>query len=169
MEVRLLGVLDAAALANFYERNTEHLKSWEPFREPGYHSVESWRRRIGVGDLLKFAAWEPGNNQLLGVCSLTNIIRGPFQACTMGYAVDRSFEGRGVMGRLCRNVLDYAFDTLKLNRVMANYMPCNNRSAALLESLGFVIEGRAVKYLKINGCWEDHILTAKLNPKPIDI
>ena len=34
---------------------------------------------------------------------------------------------------------------------------------AVLERLGFVIEGRADAYLRINGVWEEHILTAKTN------
>ncbi|MFB0585429.1 hypothetical protein [Aeromonas salmonicida] len=38
------------------------------------------------------------------------------------------------------------------------------RSAALLERLGFEREGYARDYLMINGRWEDHILTALLNP-----
>ncbi|KTA85439.1 hypothetical protein [Aeromonas salmonicida] len=37
-------------------------------------------------------------------------------------------------------------------------------SAALLEHLGFEREGYARDYLMINGRWEDHILTALLNP-----
>jgi ribosomal-protein-alanine N-acetyltransferase len=39
-------------------------------------------------------------------------------------------------------------------------MPRNARSAAVLQKLGFDKEGVARDYLKINGRWEDHILTA---------
>ncbi|TND51068.1 30S ribosomal protein S5 alanine N-acetyltransferase, partial [Aeromonas dhakensis] len=35
---------------------------------------------------------------------------------------------------------------------------------ALLERLGFEREGYAKEYLMINGRWEDHILTSRLNP-----
>ncbi len=38
------------------------------------------------------------------------------------------------------------------------------RCAALLERLGFEREGYARDYLMINGRWEDHVLTARLNP-----
>ncbi|KFN17466.1 hypothetical protein JM66_20365 [Aeromonas bestiarum] len=38
------------------------------------------------------------------------------------------------------------------------------RSGALLERLGFEREGLARDYLMINGRWEDHVLTARLNP-----
>ena len=68
------------------------------------------------------------------------------------------------MKKLCTHVISYAFDELGLNRVMANYMPSNLRSEALLNRLGFVREGVAKKYLKINGVWEDHVLTSLLNP-----
>ena len=61
------------------------------------------------------------------------------------------------------NLLNYMFSTLGLNRVSANYMISNTASANLLEKLNFKIEGRARHYLKINGKWEDHILTSKLS------
>jgi ribosomal-protein-alanine N-acetyltransferase len=54
---------------------------------------------------------------------------------------------------------------LRLHRVMANYVPENERSARVLEKLGFEKEGYARSCLKIAGKWRDHILTAKLNPK----
>ncbi len=85
-------------------------------------------------------------------------------ACHMGYSVDQKYEGKGVMKALCQNVINYAFEELSLNRVMANYMPRNHRSAKLLQSLGFCIEGEVKRYLQINGVWEDHVLTSLLNP-----
>jgi ribosomal-protein-alanine N-acetyltransferase len=45
---------------------------------------------------------------------------------------------------------------------MANYMPRNDRSGRLLGRLGFEKEGYAKRYLKIEGLWEDHVLTAKI-------
>ncbi len=54
----------------------------------------------------------------------------------------------------------YIFEELSIQRIMANYMPINTRSAKLLNFLGFTIEGYAKNYLLINGRWEDHILSA---------
>ena len=56
--------------------------------------------------------------------------------------------------------LNHAFTELALHRVMANYMPRNHRSAAVLERLGFLREGLGQRYLNINGVWEDHVLTS---------
>ena len=49
---------------------------------------------------------------------------------------------------------------------MANYLPINERSGRLLKRLGFKVEGYARDYIFINGAWQDHILTAMLNPLP---
>ena len=48
-------------------------------------------------------------------------------------------------------MIAFAFGTLKLHRVQANYQPENERSAALLKRLGFQIEGHARDYLFLNG------------------
>ncbi len=71
------------------------------------------------------------------------------------------------MTEVSQHAIDYAFSQLKLNRLMAAYMPRNKRSANLLKKLGFTKEGLAKKYLQINGNWEDHVLTSLLNPENI--
>ena len=83
----------------------------------------------------------------------------------MGYAISHLYEGKGKMKSLCQYVINYAFNELQLNRIMANYMPNNIRSGSLLNQLGFLKEGYASSYLLINGKWEDHILTSLINQK----
>lgn len=170
MQYKLASRNDAEILAKFYEDNREHLQNWEPLKAEGYNSFSAWKERLIERE--KEQEEEKSayficciENDVAAVCSLTNIVRGPFQACNIGFAVAESFQGKGVMKKLCLHAIDYAFNELRLNRVMANYMPRNSRSGALLNSLGFEKEGLAKKYLKINGCWEDHVLTSLVNPK----
>ena len=66
------------------------------------------------------------------------------------------------MRELLHAALGWAFDGLQLHRVMAAYLPRNERSARLLQALGFEREGYAKRYLRIAGVWEDHVLTARL-------
>ena len=171
MEIKLSSVEDALLISRYYIENVDHLDQWEPVREPGYHELSAWKARLKEREELQnnnaaafFIAFEKGSNEVMAVCNLTGIVRGPFQACFMGYSVANKFEGQGVMKKLCQHALDFAFKTLKLNRVMANYIPRNIRSGYLLKSLGFEKEGLARKYLCINGKWEDHILNAIINP-----
>ena len=168
MEIRLCTVKDAQALSTFYQNNAEHLSSWEPFRE---HTLKVWKKRLSertkeqkAGLAAYFLAIDPVTGEVMATCSLTHVTLGVFRACFMGYSVAQCHEGRGVMKKTCLHAIDYAFNTMELNRIMANYMPVNKRSECLLQSLGFVKEGFAERYLCINGQWEDHVLTALINP-----
>jgi ribosomal-protein-alanine N-acetyltransferase len=69
------------------------------------------------------------------------------------------------MKEIVNHAISYSFNDLRLHRIMANYMPVNDRSAGLLKNLGFQQEGLAKEYLLINGKWEDHVLTSLLNPE----
>jgi len=57
------------------------------------------------------------------------------------------------------------FNEFGLHRIEANIMPKNKRSLRVAPKLGFVNEGTASQYLKINGKWEDHIHMVLLNDK----
>jgi len=59
-----------------------------------------------------------------------------------------------------QSLIRYMQRQQKMHRIMANYMPHNQRSGALLQRLGFEREGYAKDYLLIDGKWQDHILTA---------
>ncbi|MAQ84468.1 MAG: 30S ribosomal protein S5 alanine N-acetyltransferase [Maritimibacter sp.] len=167
---------DAAALARFSTRNADHLSRWEPTRPDGYYSETAWHNRltayapdIRAGRYLPLVLRFHDQPDVVGTANLSNIVRGEFQACHLGYAVDAEQEGQGVMSEALRAVLDHAFGAMSLNRVMANYLPENMRSAALLARLEFEREGYAKRYLKIAGEWRDHVLTAKLAPQPEEL
>ncbi|MFN4174533.1 MAG: GNAT family N-acetyltransferase, partial [Parachlamydiaceae bacterium] len=101
---------------------------------------------------------DPG--MLIGMINFTQIFRGGFQACYLGYKIDKDFEGKGYMTKALKKSLSHIFEIEKIHRIMSNFMPHNLRSAKVLLRLGFVIEGYAKNYLKINEKWQDHILTA---------
>ena len=65
--------------------------------------------------------------------------------------------------KLWKQAIQYMFEKQKIHRIMANYMPSNEKSARLLSKLGFTIEGCAKDYLLVNGKWEDHKLTSLVN------
>ncbi len=170
MKFRKTTVDDARGLLNFYTDNRQHLSPWEPERSEEFYTLAYWQEQVKnraaemqEGRAAYFVAVDDAGN-VIAVCNLTNIVRGVFQACYMGYAVAESYQGKGVMKALCEQVVNYAFDELQLNRVMSNYLPHNTRSGNLLKSLGFEQEGYARRYLKINGEWQDHVLAAKTNP-----
>ena len=50
-----------------------------------------------------------------------------------------------------------------MHRIIAAYLPHNQRSGRLLERFDLVVEGYARDYLRIDGEWQDHILTSLIN------
>lgn len=174
--MRLPSAEDAGMYLSYYERNREHLGPWEPTRPATFYEHNWWEEfltrtipayeeesRVGFGMYLK-ADSDLSPSPLIGVVNLSNIVRGAFQACHLGYSIDATQEGKGLMSEALVAALGYAFDSLRLHRVMANYQPTNERSAQLLRGLGFETEGFARDYLFLDGEWKDHVLTAKIRP-----
>ena len=162
------------AMARFLAENFEgHLDRWSPPAASAFFTEGFWRDRLAIaveefhaGRAVRFVLQDPGpeSGAVIGTCNYTNIVRGPFLACHLGYQIARSHEGRGLMAEALRATNAFAFRELRLHRIQANYRPENERSGRLLERLGFVREGLARDYLFIDGAWRDHVLTALVNP-----
>ncbi|HEV2146037.1 MAG TPA: OsmC family peroxiredoxin [Longimicrobiaceae bacterium] len=93
---------------------------------------------------------------IVGSANLSQIFRGNFRSCYLGYQVGAPFAGRGYMTEGVDLVLRHAFGPLRLHRVEANVQPGNGASIALVRRLGFTREGLSRRYLKIGGRWRDH-------------
>ena len=104
-----------------------------------------------------------GSNPIIGSIALSNIIRGAFQSCHLGYQLDGAHTGQGYMTEAVKRIVVFGFEELKLHRIEGNVIPRNLPSRAVLEKSGFVSEGLSNKYLKINGKWEDHLHYVILN------
>ena len=52
--------------------------------------------------------------------------------------------------------VSHAFGELRLHRVEANIQPANAPSRALVQRLGFRLEGLSPRYLYVSGDWRDH-------------
>lgn len=165
---------EATRLLAYFEENRGHLERWSPAPPALFYTEKFWRERLAQAraefqqdQSMKLVLRERDmpEGAVLGVCNFSNFVRGPFQACYLGYSLDHRFEGRGLMMEALRAATDYVFETLRLHRIMANYIPTNERSGRLLARLGFVREGYARDYLLIDGRWQDHILTSLTNSK----
>jgi ribosomal-protein-alanine N-acetyltransferase len=102
---------------------------------------------------------------LAGLISMVEIIpRAPVWRARVGYSLDASTEGRGLMSESLALVVRYAFEDLNLKRLLAGFVPHNARSAKVLERAGFVREGYHREYLFVGGQWHDHVETSLINP-----
>lgn len=94
---------------------------------------------------------------LVGEVTLSSIQRGPFQNAFVGYWVDRDEAGRGLAPEATVVVLRFAFEELQLHRVEIAIVPRNRASRRVVEKLEIREESTALRYLEIDGLWEDHV------------
>jgi ribosomal-protein-alanine N-acetyltransferase len=148
--------------------NRDHTAPWDPHRDESFYTVagqhlelELDQRAWAAGTAFAFAvlAMDDGD-RIIGRVALANVVRGPWQNATLGYWIDRNAGGRGHASRAVRLALAYAFDHIGLHRVQPAIIPRNAASRRVAEKVGFRREGRALRYLKINGVWEDHDIYA---------
>ncbi len=163
----------AALHARHFIRNREHFARWNPPLE----DVESegfWSRALAsavadfeAGRSVRLVALprDAAAEVMVARINFTQIVRGAFHSCMLGFAVDHEYEGRGLMTEAVAASIDWLFDSLNLHRVQASHLTENERSRRLLARLGFVTEGLAREYLFIAGAWRDHVINARLNPR----
>lgn len=172
LQVAPVEPLVAQALLDYQIKNRAHLKPWDPTPGELFFTLPFWTGRCR----LRAREWQEGRTaafvllhrehpgRVIGSLSLSNLQRGVMQGATLGYSIDADFQGQGLMFEALTAVIDFAFSVLRLHRIQANYQPHNQRSAALLARLGFVVEGCARDYLFLDGAWRDHVMSALLNP-----
>ncbi len=170
--IRVLDPDDTPLLLAYETENMAHLAPWEPARSSAYYLEAAIRQRLAhtvaashAGGALHFAALDRASGRMLASINFTQITRGVVQSCQMGCSVALAVQGQGLMHEVGGAAIAYLFDTLELHRVQASHQPTNLRSEAMLRRLGFEREGLARSYLKINGKWEDMVLTSLINPK----
>jgi len=144
------------------------LEPWEPRPEPGaadpVTDVDAFRARCAAWDRQRqfdsaygFGLFLRADERFAGEVSLGTVHRGPFQSASVGYWVDRRQAGNGYAPEGVALILRYAFEELRLHRVEAAIVPRNMASRRVAAKLGLREEGTALRFLQINGVYEDHV------------
>ncbi|HEX2926999.1 MAG TPA: GNAT family N-acetyltransferase [Ruminiclostridium sp.] len=169
--LKLVDKTAARQVLDYYSRNREFLKEWEPIRDDEFYSVsfheeqlEKYMDQIKQGNSFRLWIYKKDDpDRTIGTVSFNNIVRGAFLSCHLGYGLDKDEINKGYMTEAVKRSIEIIFGEYGLHRIEANIMPKNLRSLKVVERLGFYNEGIAYNYLKINGKWEDHIHMVLLN------
>lgn len=159
--------------AELREESRAFLEPWEPTWPADELSRSAYRARlrryaddIRDGRAYPFFMFKRDDDRLVGGVTLSRVHRGVAQMCSLGYWVGERHTRRGYAVDAVRTVLDFAFEELDLHRVEAACQPENTPSQAVLVRNGFIQEGLARDYLRINGAWRDHLLFARTRDEP---
>jgi [ribosomal protein S5]-alanine N-acetyltransferase len=164
--LRPLVTEDFPAWQEVRRRNAGWLLKWEPKRQSGapdpVESRDAFAVRCGarhrerqLGTGYGYGIFVDGH--FAGEVNLSIVQRGPFQSAYLGYWIDEARAGQGYMPEAVVVVLRSAFEELRLHRVQISIIPRNGPSRRVVEKLGIRDEGVALRYLEINGVWEDHV------------
>lgn len=158
---------DARDLLDYYTRNEEHLRNFEPSRDKNFYTIEVQRKILleSYRHLMSGISSDLGiyiGKKLIGKVKLSNIVYGVFKSGILGYSIDKDYQGKGYMREAVNLILDYAKNYLDLHRIEASVLVDNNKSKGVLLGCGFEEVGINRKYLYINGKWSDHITFAKI-------
>ena len=165
VSLRPLEMDEAETLLGLRIKNRAFLTPFEPYRPDSAYTLTGQRQQIasdqeGFAEGKRYAFGIYLGNELVGRVALDNVVRGAWQNATIGYFVDQERNGHGIGTEAVRSAVNYAFTEADLHRVQAGVMPRNVASIRVLEKVGFRLEGVSLRYLQINGVWEDHNMFA---------
>lgn len=157
---------DFATWSDVRLRNERWLVPWEPSRlatqgDPTRErdlfanrcSSRDRDRQMGVA----YAFGLFVNNTLAGEINLNNVIRGAQQTGTVGYWIDQAQAGNAYVAEGVAVLIRFAFEELHLHRLEICIIPRNDNSRRVMDKLRIRDEGIAIRFLEINGTWEDHV------------
>ncbi|WP_149806578.1 GNAT family N-acetyltransferase, partial [Salmonella enterica] len=89
------------------------------------------------GSAFYFALLDPEEKEIIGVANFSNVTRGSFHACYLGYSLGQKWHGPGAIFESFTAAVSYMRRTLHVHAILANYMPHNQRSSPLSARLRF--------------------------------
>lgn len=163
--LKILYYDDVEALFALTDANRKHLSTWLPWLDTVKtsedskafvkYTLEQYARNEGC----QVGIWY--RNQLAGVIGHHGI--DPFHhESSLGYWLGANFQGKGLMTKACRAMLDYSFQQLPVNRMEIRCAKGNVRSQAIPEKLGFKEEGTARQIERLGNRYVDHVVYSML-------
>ncbi|WP_017549047.1 GNAT family N-acetyltransferase [Salinicoccus carnicancri] len=161
IELGIVQMEERFKLFETVDKNRHHLREWLPWVD---HStspdsyitvIQAWQENIDRGTGLEVAIYYRG--ELCGMTGYNMMAPGQGRA-QIGYWISKDAEGKGIVKRAVKGLIDYGFDRLGLNRVEIICGDKNYRSRAIPEAFGFAQEAVMAEYEFLYDHYHDCIL-----------
>jgi RimJ/RimL family protein N-acetyltransferase len=153
LDLRPIADADADALFALHS-NSFVLRYWDspPWteRSRAERFIAACRQIADEGTGARLALARASDKAFLGWCGLTSW-NPEYRSASLGYCLDEAAWGHGYATEAARALLQWAFETLDLNRVQAETDTRNLASARVLEKIGFQREGTLREDCVVNG------------------
>ncbi|PRB71298.1 GNAT family protein [Arthrobacter sp. MYb213] len=165
--LREMTLRDQLAWIELRNANAMWLKPWDPTNPLGAPEPMTFRQMLvakraaahsgsGYSWVMTLPQLHSKNPPIIGQISVSGIQYGAARTASIGYWIDSSHAGFGLMPEACALVIDHCFQTLALHRLEINIRPENAASLRVVQKLGFRDEGVRKGFLHIDGAWRDH-------------
>jgi ribosomal-protein-alanine N-acetyltransferase len=172
LRLRTISEVDRAEFLRVHTISADFYRPWSPIPPAGQTLEEQFEAQLiravhgAESDTeYRFVALL-GDDRIAGFFNLFQVVRGAFENAVASWSVSADVAGQGFATEAVDALLTIAFRDdvagLNLHRIGASVIPANLASLRVAEKAGFRREGLGVKYLRIAGQWQDHVLFAKL-------
>lgn len=168
--LKVLKSNSAKKVLNYYKRNVNFLKEWDPRREDYFYTLGYQKyllryeyKEFKDNNIIRFWIVKKETSNIIGNICFSNVIMGNFKSCYLSYKLDKDETGKGYITEALKKGIDIMFNQYGLHRIEANIIPRNVNSLRVMERLKFEKEGYSKRYLMIDGTWQDHVHFAKYN------
>lgn len=165
IEIRQFEMRDAEPAFDAVQRDRERLRNWLPWVDYTLsvadirHFISRSQAQLDSNLGPQAGIWVDGEfSGSIGV----HTIDWANRSSSIGYWISEGQQGKGVMTRCCKVMLDYLFNELALHRVEIRCGTGNHRSCAIPERLGFTQEGIARQAEWVNDRWVDLLVWSLL-------
>ncbi len=172
LELHRLQHQHTETLFELVDRNRDYLERWLPFPPLTKSSQDiadfikksnhAWGQREGLVCLI---LW---HQQAVGIISFNKIMSN-LSKTEIGYWLDQSQQGQGIMTRACQRMIHFAFEELQLSKVEIRAARENRASRAVCERLGCQLEGIITQSEKLHGQLLDHAIYACHRDRSLDV
>ncbi|MCD7935348.1 MAG: GNAT family N-acetyltransferase [Tannerellaceae bacterium] len=131
---------DASSIFEALHTHRESLRVWLPFVDFTHSLQDSENYLYSLKDSDEMVFIIHYRNRFAGLAGLKNPDREN-KKVEIGYWLVPTCEGKGIMTRSCRRLIEYAFDKMDMNRILIQVYVENRKSRRIPERLGFQEEG----------------------------
>jgi ribosomal-protein-serine acetyltransferase len=144
IELRPFVESDAGEIFKVVKSNLEHLHTFLHWATADFN-LETAREFIKRSEMEAAEKKNQGfgiflNSKLVGTIGFVKF-NWTSKRTEIGYWIAKDYEGRGIITKSCRELINYAFDKLDMNRIEIRCATANVRSCAIPEKLGFKLDG----------------------------
>jgi ribosomal-protein-serine acetyltransferase len=162
--LRLPEESDADAIAALIAANRPYLARWMPWaagndRDATLAFIRATRRQIGDNDGFHTVIERGGRP--IGMVGFHGV-DWQHRSTSIGYWLAEDQQGRGIMTRAVRSLVDHAIGVWRVNRIEIRAGVENLPSRRIPERLGFREEGRLLQVERVGDRWFDFVLYAML-------